>query len=71
MVLIIYYLEANLLKKFFSKEEIRTLLNIAGREGAFNEIENTRLQNVMDFEQLKVKDVDTTPRINVVAFQRK
>ena len=60
MVLIIYYLEANLLKRF-SKEEIRTLLNIAGREGAFNEIENTRLQNVMDFEQLKVKDVDTTP----------
>ena len=69
MVLIIYYLEANLLKKIF-KEEIRTLLNIAGREGAFNEIENTRLQNVMDFEQLKVKDVDTTPRINVVVFQR-
>ncbi|MDU5632961.1 MAG: CNNM domain-containing protein, partial [Staphylococcus epidermidis] len=50
-------------EKRFSKEEIRTLLNIAGREGAFNEIENTRLQNVMDFEQLKVKDVDTTPRI--------
>ena len=57
-------------EKRFSKEEIRTLLNIAGREGAFNEIENTRLQNVMDFEQLKVKDVDTTPRINVVAFSK-
>lgn len=37
-------------EKRFSKEEIRTLLNIAGREGAFNEVENARLQNVMDFE---------------------
>jgi len=57
-------------EKRFSKEEIRTLLNIAGREGAFNEVENPRLQNVMDFEKLKVKDIDTTPRINVIAFSK-
>ena len=57
-------------EKHFSKEEIRTLLNIAGREGAFNEVENPRLQNVMDFEKLKVKDIDTTPRINVIAFSK-
>ena len=58
-------------EKRFNKEEIRTLLNIAGREGAFNEVENARLQNVMDFEKLKVTDVDTTPRVNVVAFSKK
>lgn len=57
-------------EKRFSKEEIRTLLNIAGREGAFNEVENTRLLNVMDFEKLKMTDVDTTPRVNVVAFSK-
>ncbi|MBX5322313.1 DUF21 domain-containing protein [Staphylococcus caprae] len=57
-------------EKRFNKEEIRTLLNIAGREGAFNEVENARLQNVMDFEKLKVTDVDTTPRVNVVAFSK-
>lgn len=57
-------------EKRFSKEEIRTLLNITGREGAFNEVENPRLQNVMDFEKLKVKDIDTTPRINVIAFSK-
>ena len=58
-------------EKRFNKEEIRTLLNIAGREGAFNEVENARLQNVMDFEKLKVTDVDTTPRVNVVAFSKR
>lgn len=57
-------------EKRFSKEEIRTLLNIAGREGAFNEVENARLQNVMDFEKLKITDVDTTPRVKVVAFSK-
>ncbi len=37
-------------------------------EGALNEIETSRLEGVINFENLKVKDVDTTPRINVTAF---
>lgn len=54
--------------KRFSKEEIRQMVTIAGSEGAFNEIERNRIQGVMDFEQLKITDIDTTPRINVTAF---
>lgn len=52
----------------FSKEEIRQMVSIAGSEGAFNEMERNRIQGVMDFEKLKIKDIDTTPRINVTAF---
>ena len=51
----------------FSKE-FKTMLAIAGHEGALNEIETSRLEGVINFENLKVKDVDTTPRINVTAF---
>lgn len=54
--------------KRFSKEEIRQMVTVAGSEGAFNEIERNRIQGVMDFEQLKITDIDTTPRINVTAF---
>lgn len=52
----------------YSKEEIRQLVTIAGSEGAFNEMESKRIQGVMDFEKLKINDVNTTPRINVTAF---
>ncbi|HBC4910304.1 TPA: DUF21 domain-containing protein [Staphylococcus aureus] len=52
----------------FSKEEFKTMLAIAGHEGALNEVETSRLEGVINFENLKVKDVDTTPRINVTAF---
>ncbi|MDN8848144.1 hemolysin, partial [Staphylococcus aureus] len=52
----------------YSKEEIRQMVTIAGSEGAFNEMERNRIQGVMDFEQLKITDIDTTPRINVTAF---
>lgn len=52
----------------YSKEEIRQMVTIAGSEGAFNEMERNRIQGVMDFEQLKVTDIHTTPRINVTAF---
>src|SRR5699024_10917832 len=51
-----------------SKEEIRQMVTIAGSEGAFNEMERNRIQGVMDFEQLKITNIDTTPRINVTAF---
>lgn len=52
----------------YSKEEIRQLVTIAGSEGAFNEMESKRIQGVMDFDKLKINDVNTTPRINVTAF---
>lgn len=51
-----------------SKEEIRTMVTIAGAQGAFNENERDRLQSVLTFQQLRVNDVDTTPRVNVTAF---
>ena len=37
-------------------------------QGAFNEVEKNRIQGVMNFEKLKITDIDTTPRINVTAF---
>lgn len=55
-------------KQRYSKEEIRQMVTIAGSEGAFNERERSRLQGVMNFDTLKVTDVNTTPRINVIAF---
>ena len=52
----------------FSKEEIRQIVTIAESQGAFNEIEKNRIQGVMNFENLKITDIATTPRINVTAF---
>lgn len=52
----------------FSKEEIRQIVTIAESQGAFNEVEKNRIQGVMNFEKLKITDIDTTPRINVTAF---
>ncbi|MBI5974115.1 hemolysin family protein [Staphylococcus canis] len=51
-----------------SKEEVRTMVAIAGTEGAFNEMERTRLQGVMDFDRLKVNDVNNTPRVSVTSL---
>ncbi|MEB7461989.1 hemolysin family protein [Staphylococcus succinus] len=52
----------------FSKDALRHMLAIADREGALNEMERERIQGVMNFEKLKIKDISTTPRINVTAF---
>ncbi|REH86278.1 hemolysin family protein [Staphylococcus felis] len=51
-----------------SKEEVRTMVAIAGTEGAFNEMERTRIQGVMNFDRLKVNDVNNTPRVNVTSL---
>lgn len=51
-----------------SKEEVRTMVAIAGTEGAFNEMERSRIQGVMDFDRLKVNDVNNTPRVNVTSL---
>ena len=53
-----------------SKEEVRTMVTIAGSQGAFNEMERNRIQGVINFESLKVTDVNTTPRVNVVSFSK-
>lgn len=51
-----------------SKEEVRTMVAIAGTEGAFNEMERNRIQGVMDFDRLKIDDVSNTPRVNVTSL---
>ncbi|QLK85587.1 hemolysin family protein [Staphylococcus sp. 17KM0847] len=51
-----------------SKEEVRTMVAIAGTEGAFNELERNRIQGVMDFDRLKIDDVNNTPRVNVTSL---
>ncbi|RIP35821.1 DUF21 domain-containing protein [Staphylococcus gallinarum] len=52
----------------FSKEEIRQIVTIAESQGAFNEDERNRIQGVMNFEKLKITNINTTPRIKVTAF---
>lgn len=44
------------------------MLVIVGYEGVLNEIEMSRLEGVINFENLKVKDVDIIFRINVMVF---
>ncbi|MCS4486836.1 hemolysin family protein [Staphylococcus americanisciuri] len=51
-----------------SKEEVRTMVAIAGTEGAFNEMERNRIQGVMNFDRLKIDDVSNTPRVNVTSL---
>lgn len=51
-----------------SKEEVRAMVSIAGSEGAFNEIEKNRIQGVINFDRLKINDVNTTPRVNVTSL---
>ncbi|CAD7360351.1 hemolysin family protein [Staphylococcus schleiferi] len=51
-----------------SKEEVRTMVSIAGTEGAFNEMERNRIQGVMNFDRLKVNDINNTPRVNVTSL---
>ncbi|WP_281190781.1 hemolysin family protein [Staphylococcus schleiferi] len=51
-----------------SKEEVRTMVSIAGTEGAFNEMERNRIQGVMNFDRLKVNDINNTSRVNVTSL---
>lgn len=53
-----------------SKADIQHLFTIARREGSLDEFESDRLQGVMNFSTLKLHDVNTTPRVNVVAFSK-
>jgi len=50
-----------------SREEIVNLVRIADTEGAIEGVESQRLKGVLDFRELNVKDVMTTPRTEMVA----
>lgn len=51
-----------------SKEELRTLVDLAGLEGTFQADESYRIKGVLDFYNLNVKDVMKTPRVDIVAL---
>lgn len=50
-----------------SREEIVNLVRIADTEGAIEGVESQRLKGILDFRELNVKDVMTTPRTEMVA----
>lgn len=51
-----------------SKEEFRTMVDIAGSEGTFDEAESHRIKGMLDFYNLNVKDVLKTPRVEMEAL---
>ncbi len=51
-----------------SKEELRTMVDIADSEGTFNKAESHRIKGVLDFYNLNVKDVLKTPRVDMIAI---
>ncbi|WP_068676024.1 hemolysin family protein [Oceanobacillus sp. Castelsardo] len=51
-----------------SKEEFRTMIDIADSEGTFGKAESHRIRGVLDFQNLNVKDVLKTPRVDLVAL---
>nr|WP_242517854.1 CNNM domain-containing protein [Halobacillus sp. GSS1] len=53
-----------------SKEELRTMVDIADSEGTFNEAESHRIKGVLDFYNLNVKDVLKTPRVDMIAIDQ-
>ncbi|WP_047980302.1 hemolysin family protein [Ornithinibacillus contaminans] len=50
-----------------SKEDLRAMVDIAGTEGTFKQEESYRIKGVLDFQNLNVKDVLKTPRMDIVA----
>ena len=53
-----------------SREEIINLVQIADNEGALASTESQRLRGVLDFRELNVKDVMTTPRTEMMAIHK-
>lgn len=51
-----------------SKEEFKTMVDIADSEGTFGKSESSRIKGVLDFHNLNVKDILKTPRIDLVAL---
>ncbi|MFD2830617.1 hemolysin family protein [Corticicoccus populi] len=52
-----------------SKEEILNMVEIADSEGSLHKDESDRLKGVLDFQNLNVKDVLTTPRTEMDAIK--
>ncbi|MEN2766996.1 hemolysin family protein [Ornithinibacillus xuwenensis] len=50
-----------------SKEDLRAMVDIAGTEGTFKQEESYRIKGILDFQDLNVKDVLKTPRMDIVA----
>lgn len=53
-----------------SKDELRTIVEIADSEGVFARDESFRIRGVLDFRNLNVKDVLTTPRTEMEAISQ-
>ncbi|QQK81844.1 DUF21 domain-containing protein [Salicibibacter cibi] len=51
-----------------SKEELRTMVDIAQTEGAFAQEESHRIKGVLDFYNLNVRDAMKTPRVEIVGI---
>lgn len=51
-----------------SKDEILNLVEIADSEGALGKTESERLKGILDFRNLNIKDVLTTPRTDMDAI---
>ncbi|HLS08980.1 hemolysin family protein [Lentibacillus sp.] len=51
-----------------SKDELRSMVDIADSEGTFNEAESNRIKGVLDFYNLDIKDVLKTPRVDITAL---
>ncbi|MCM3549743.1 Mg2+ or Co2+ transporter CorB [Niallia circulans] len=56
-------------EKSFSKEELRTIVDIASGEGTFEKEESHRIKGILDFRSLNVNDAIKTPRIEIVGLQ--
>ncbi|QDI93163.1 DUF21 domain-containing protein [Salicibibacter halophilus] len=53
-----------------SKEELRTMVDIAQIEGAFAQGESHRIKGVLDFYNLNVRDAMKTPRVEIVGIRQ-
>ncbi|AXF58024.1 hemolysin family protein [Salicibibacter kimchii] len=53
-----------------SKEELRTMVDIAQTEGAFAQGESHRIKGVLDFYNLNVRDAMKTPRVEIVGIRQ-
>nr|WP_090398822.1 CNNM domain-containing protein [Natribacillus halophilus] len=51
-----------------SKEELRTMVDIAHTEGTFASEEGQRIKGVLDFYNLNVRDALKTPRVEIVGI---
>lgn len=51
-----------------SKEDFRAIVEIADSEGMFQKDESLRIKGILDFQNLNVKDVLKTPRVDLVGI---